>query len=461
DASVLADLTADDQVCMAMQTRKLGTLLKSDYALRPGKADDEEPSRQAQQLCKDFERDLEAIDLYNLISEVLDAPFHGYSVAELYWRPDGARMRLDNVVVKPRQWFGFDSHNELVFKSLANPLGAPVPPGKFLAARHFPTFENPYGLRLLSRCLWPIAFKKGGVRFWTQFLERFGSPWVVGKAPAGADRPARQDMLSMLTGMVQTATAVVSAGSEVEIHESTAKGEGHKSYIDAWNAAVSKVLMGQTLTAEMGQNGARAASETHYSVLSDYRAADERIVKTFFEDLGWIYGQINAPDVATPGFEYIEPEDQAEQADLSNKLRTSGVRFTKVYFERRFGLADDEFEVEAPVSQDEKSTPGPEFAAPGKGSADPGEVAAVAAQEALDRMVEGLLPEAGQASGERARTIIGIVQAAESWEDLQSRLAEAEPELTSGEFEELLARALVAADAHGRLAAREEGRNDR
>jgi len=462
EANVLAELTADDQVCMAMQTRKIGTLLKSDYVLQPGKAGDEEPSREAQRLCKDFERDLERIDLYNLISEILDAPFYGHSVAELYWRQEAGRMRLEHVVVKPRQWFAYDTHNDLVFRSMANPLGEQVPDNKFLAARHFPTFENPYGLRLLSRCLWPVAFKKGGVRFWTQFLEKFGSPWVVGTAPSNADRAARQEMLSMLAGMIQTATAVVSSGSEVEIHESSAKGEGHHAYIATWNSAISKVLMGQTLTAEMGDVGARAASETHYSVLSDYRAADERIVKTFFEDLGWIYGQINAAGVLTPSFDYVEPADRAAQADLANKLKTAGVEFRKPYFVRGFGLADDEFEVVSVTQDENPGKPGSLFAAPGApGAPDVGEAAAVDAQDALDRMIAGLLPEAVRASEERARKIIEIVQSAETWEDMQLMLAEAMPELAGDEFEALLQRALVAADMHGRLAAREDGSDGR
>lgn len=34
-------------------------------------------------------------------------------------------------------------------------------------------------------CFWPVAFKKGGMKFWLRFAEKFGSPWVIGKHPRG------------------------------------------------------------------------------------------------------------------------------------------------------------------------------------------------------------------------------------------------------------------------------------
>ncbi|WP_029896829.1 phage portal protein family protein [Desulfohalovibrio reitneri] len=446
DAEVLDELTADDQVTMAIQSRKLGTLHKYDYQIKPGHTRGEEPSTGAQRLADELIEDLERVDLYNVVSEILDAPYYGHTVAELMWRQDNGRIRLDGITVKPRRWFGFDGDRRLVFLSMGAPNGEPMPEDKFLVARHFPTYDRPHGLRLLSRCLWPVAFKKGGVRFWSNFMERFGIPWVIGKAPQQSSREERQRMSSDLASMVQTATAVLPSGSEVDIHEASGKsGDLHQSFVKMWDAAISKVLMGQTLTAELGKAGSRAASETHYAVLGDYREADERIVAQFFDSLGRIYGQLNAPGERPPVWRYEEPADQDREAALAKKITESGkVRFTSVFYKRRFGLMDDEFLVEGEGSQNEDH--GGEFA---EGEARDG-------QDALDAMLDDLMPEAQQAAEERKRAILEAVDRAESFEDMQILLAELLPELEADSFEQLMRRALLAADLHGQLTARED-----
>ena len=301
-ARVLDELTADEQVCTAMQQRKLKTLLKRDYRFRPGAAEGEEPEPAAEALCTSLAEDLENIDLYNLISQVLDTPYYGYTPAELYWYRNGSgHFHIANIEVKPRHWFSYTPDNEFCF--LSGGVTAEVPPkNKFVVARHFPSYENPYGMRLLSRCLWPVAFKKGGVQFWLRFCEKFGFPWVLGQAQ-NMDRPARDDAARSLAGMMRDAVAVVS-GLDVSVHAFGGKSSGdlHQSLVTFWDAAISKVLMGQTLTAEIGSTGSYAAAQTHYNVLDDFAAADGCLVKAFFDDLAWSYGQVNAPSgVRAPG----------------------------------------------------------------------------------------------------------------------------------------------------------------
>ena len=427
-AEVLEDLTSDDQVIMAMQNRKLGTLNKADYQFSPGAADSKTPTSGAMTLTADLAKDLESVDIFNLMNELLDAPYYGYTAAEYYWEPDGSRMKLKDIKVKPREWFGFSGEGELRFMSTNSMDGEAVPFGKFGLARHFPTYKNPYGLRLLSRCLWPVAFKKGGIRFWVNFVEKFGSPWVVGTSAQGAQDSEKKEMLSDLASMVQTAVAVLSAGSEVEIHESGGKaGDLHKAFYDNWNAAISKVLMGQTLTAELGKVGSQAASQTHYEVLEDYRKADQKIVSTFFDDLAWTYGQINAPGELSPTWGWIDPVDQKDEAEQAERLSKTGVKFTKQFYINRFGLSEDEFEVAeaAPEKPEEKQgqadkNPGTgkdkeEFASAGILSAD---------QQAVEDMIAGAVPDGETAVEAITAEMLAAVESAESYEELEILLTE-------------------------------------
>ena len=52
---------------------------------------------------------------------------------------------------------------------------------KFMLTRHRESHKQPFGEALLSRVYWPWYFRHNGWQFWGQFLERFGTPLLLGK----------------------------------------------------------------------------------------------------------------------------------------------------------------------------------------------------------------------------------------------------------------------------------------
>ncbi|MDR1659313.1 MAG: DUF935 domain-containing protein, partial [Desulfovibrio sp.] len=199
DAAVLTELSADDQVTVAMLSRKNRVLNAPQYAFRPGALDGEQPTPAAKKLYEELMRDLERMNLRSLISCILDAPFYGMSPLELLWSGAGGRWHLTDVIARPYWWFAYDMQNRPYFRGETGYAAAasdpqPLPAGKYVIVTHHATYDNPYGLRLLSRCLWPVAFKRGGLQFYAKFTERHGMPWVVGKAAKGAEPKDKQDM---------------------------------------------------------------------------------------------------------------------------------------------------------------------------------------------------------------------------------------------------------------------------
>lgn len=197
EADVLRELSADDQVTTAMLSRKNRVLNCPHLSFRAGAPEGETPTPEAEELYRRFMRDLERANLRTVITGMLDAPFFGFTPLELVWRFDGDWWHIVDIVPKPYHWFRFDSRNNPVFVGeyglyCADPR--PLPPGKFVFVTHHATYDNPYGLRLLSRCLWPVSFKRGGLTFYARFVERHGMPWVVGEAPVGAEEPEKRDM---------------------------------------------------------------------------------------------------------------------------------------------------------------------------------------------------------------------------------------------------------------------------
>ena len=248
--------------------------------------------------------------------------------------------------------------------------------------------------------------------------------------------------------MVQDAVAVVSGGTKVEVHGVDAKGgDLHPSLINYMDKAIAMVLMGQTLTADIGDVGSLAASRTHEETLNDYREADETLIVMFMQQLSKLYADINGLAVA-PTFRFREPEDYGAQSDLDGKLYKVGVRFQPVHFTRRYNLAEDEFSMEA--SDDDataaaEETDPAELAAPGDERVDP---------DGVDRLVERIMTEAGDTFSGNEKLILNAVTSSESYEEAFARLLDLCPSLTMDGLEDALSRGLVNGKLFGRWSAK-------
>lgn len=457
DAAILRELSADEQVTTAMLSRKNRVLNCPHFAFRAGSPEGETPTPQAEDLHRRFMTDLERTNLRAIISGMLDAPYYGFTPLELVWRFSGDWWHLVDIVPKPFHWFRFGSRNNPVFVGeyglfCADPR--PLPPGKFVFVTHHASYDNPYGLRLLSRCLWPVSFKRGGLTFYARFVERHGLPWVVGEAPARAERLEKQAMARDLSRMVQDAVAVIPHGASVKL-ESAGQTQGalHEGFLARQDRAISKVLMGQTLTVETDGKNSLAATKAHKDVADDLADADKFMVTDAWNEIAWLYAQVNAgPGVLAPLAAYDEPEDLNTRADLDKKLTEIGVRFTAEHFTTNYGLKANEFSVEAPPTRGGIA----DFAAP-SGRMSPAEKA----QSRLDAAIVKMLPRALRASADFVTKLENEIRAAKSYEDLEEALvALLSPSLSPDALESFLARAMTAAAGLGAAAVQAEGEED-
>ncbi len=450
-AEILESLTADGHLCSVIQTRKLGTL-KKEFQFEPGSLKGEKPSAAATKLRDQLVEDLERVDLYHLVSGILDAPLYGMTPVELKWAPGQGRVRIKDLEVKPARWFGFDEQNAPRFVSQNNLWeGEELPFGKFVIARHFPTYDNPYGLRLLWRCFWPSVFKKGGIKFWVTLAEKYGMPFLVGKYRTGAPLSEQQEMLGRLAAMVRDAVAVIPQGGTVEVLESKGSGKAdiHSGLKEAMDAEMSKVIMGQTLTAEVGDTGSYAASKTHDEVLEDFRDGDQKLVKTAMEEIAWLYGQVNAPGVPTPNFTWHEEDDpKKETAERDKTLKETGVKFKKGYYVRTYNLQEDDFELEGASEGGRREPEKPEF---GECPHCRSSFAEGVTPDTADRLADRLGKASLAASEAMIEPLKKLVNEAKSLEQILDGLLDLYGEMTPAALGELVSEALTLADAAGRF----------
>lgn len=364
-AEILDELTSDGHLLSVMLQRKSG-VLKKEFKFEPGTDEDGKKSSQSEQLCDDFNRDLQSLKPRDLTASILNAPYYGMTPVELTFAPGEGRLRLAKAEAKPVRWFGFDEKNELRFRSQDEPdEGEKIPWGKVVLARHLPDYDNPYGVRLLTRCFWPITFKKGGLKFWVTFMEKYGMPFLLGHYQKGTGQDEQQAMLDKLVRMVRNAVAVVPEGDKIEmLGGSKNTGSGYAIFErmkSAMDAEISKVIIGQTLTSEAGDKGSYGLGKVHGDVLADLQDADQTMVKMTYDEIAEIYTRINADSVPAPTCSFFEEEDPLQEfADRDKALEESGrVRLTKSYYMRRYGFQDDDFNL-VETDGDDEPKPGDE-----------------------------------------------------------------------------------------------------
>ena len=108
---VYRQLLTDAHVWSCYDSRKSGAL-SCEWEIRPG--GDSQADKKAHALAEDF---LGNLDVYQLIMEMLDAPFFGLSPLEITWAYDKRYWMPAKIEGKPPEWFVFDDENRMRFLS--------------------------------------------------------------------------------------------------------------------------------------------------------------------------------------------------------------------------------------------------------------------------------------------------------------------------------------------------------
>ena len=289
DMAVYRTLLTDAHVWSTVQSRKAGTL-STEWHVEPAEDGSPKQNERAADLCQAVLSDQ---DSYQVITDMLDAVLYGLTPVEIVWQRDGTQWIPDRVEAKPPEWFRYTQQNELRFLSADEEReGEDLPPMKFIAVRHHANYMNPYGERILSRCFWPVAFKRGGMRFWAILAEKYGMPHLVGKVPRGTGQPEREKLLAALAQMVQDAVAVINNDESIELHEAqgkSASADVYEGLVQTSNREISKAVLGQTLTTEIDKGGSYAATKEHMEVRGDLVDQDQHMVVSGMNQLfAWI-----------------------------------------------------------------------------------------------------------------------------------------------------------------------------
>ena len=321
DISIYRDLPGDSHLFACMQSRTAGTLRRPWQIALPAGADDNARSRQVLEFVVAVFRRL---DTDRITAEMLDALFWGYTPFEYIWRAEGDKVVYEDIAGLPPEWFAWTPDGEPRFLTKHAPLeGEEIDERKFLFVRHRPSYDNPYGERIFSKVFWPIVFKKGTLKFWFIYTEKYGMPWALIKHPRSAGEDEIANLLSMAVRMVQDGVAAIPDDDSIQLVDTPFRASSagiYEKLKDSCNFEISKAVLGQTLTTEIGDTGSRAAATVHLIVRDDLIEGDHRLVEAGFDRaIRRLVLENFDFDGPFPEFHIIEedlPADENERANI-------------------------------------------------------------------------------------------------------------------------------------------------
>lgn len=449
DQQMFDQILYDAHVMGEMRSIRAG-LLDFEWRIVPG--DESRAARKSADLAREIMARAPAPlgEWSDTLWTMAGSVWRGYAVHEVVWRKDGATVVPDRILDRPNRRIVFRPSGEARLLTQASQWeGEEIPDRTLLITRHMASYDNPYGVAVLSSCFWPYIFKHSGYRYLTTFCERFGLPWVVGKVPAGLYEQRADDVETRLLKMVRNAIAVVSDDTEVTTLQHQQAGAANlpqERLIASCNREISKALTSQTLASEHVGDGSRAAAETHRGREQAVNMSDRALISSTLNRLFRWVTDINAgPVVASPRHEFYE--ESAAQTEWAEVYETARhylpIPVAGAY--ERLGITPpdgDEAVLPAGRSAPPAGRPPSEFAIP----ADPVERGLDALIQAVDDPEQSI--EVGEAL---ARPLLAAIE--RDPDLLLGRLAESYSDLDADGLQELLARAMFVAETWGRVSA--------
>ena len=119
--------------------------------------------------------------------------------------------------------------------------------------------------------------------WWARFLDRYGSPFVVGRYDQGDD-DSRLVLERAFALATKLGGLVVTKETEVEIKQAAASdsGDAYKSFIELCNREISKLVLGETLSSDAQSTGLNSGNAQAQAGKRDEKRAGDarRLAKT-------------------------------------------------------------------------------------------------------------------------------------------------------------------------------------
>lgn len=444
----------DAHTASVLQTRALAVVGK-EWEVLPPETGAKRVDKRNQDIADFVKRALVGTNFDQWRQELLKAVLYGFNVAEVIWKKEGDFILPQTLRAKHPRRFVFTPLRELRILTPQNMVdGEAVPDRKFVVFT-YGSSDNPYGAGLGQIVWFPVWFKKHGVKFWMMFLEKFGMPTTIGKYPPGTD-PAQQQKLMDALSAIQNDTAVkVPNTMQVELLEASRSGTAsYGEMCEFMDKQISKAVLGQTLTTEVGDTGSYAASQTHDEVRGELIKADADLLCECLNNslVRWIV-DLNFPGVTEYPKLWIRCEAEADLKSLAerDKILSAdiGLPVPKRYLYETYSIPEPEAGEET-VGKSQANEPAAAPAGDRSFAEAPGQTM-TSDQMAVEGLKNSLAPELPEAVKGYLDAVREAVEQSQDFDEAKSRLMASYTDMDDAAAADLLARALFAADVWGRI----------
>lgn len=287
----------------------------------------------------------ECLDMEDVFMDLLDAIGKGFSVMEILWDIRNGRAYPKLKWREPKK-FCFGDYQEMRLLNDENPInGMELPPNKFVINKNKSRSGRPNRAGVMWVVTWMTLFKTYTVKDWLAFSEVYGMPIRIGKYDTSATQEDKEALMRAIISIGSDAAGVINKNTEVQFVEAVkSDGELFTNLANFCNAEISKAVLGQTLTTEVGTaGGSRALGETQNQVRKDLVRSDAKtLAKTLRRDLFAPLVLFNfGPQVKVPWLKFAteEQEDADKKADRYKTIICDiGLPVSNAHMYEAFGI---------------------------------------------------------------------------------------------------------------------------
>ena len=305
---------------------------------------------------KNADGDGERVRSFNdVLSHLAGAIYFGYAVSEInYEMSNGMIVPSGFVPISPRRFrFKWDDGTLLWWDQISgSATGTNLMtsyPDKFI--QHQPRVTGDVAARegLVRVLMWAALFRNWAQADWLKLAELAYKPWRIGKYKSTASTKDIDDMVSALEQLTTNGVATFSDRADIQI-EWPERGRGgkpeHHDLCEWLGMEMSKCVLGQTMTVEQGERGARSLGEVHDRVRKDLREGDAvAMASTIRRDVIEPLVRLNyGPEQMVPEFNFVT-EDTVDLGALSRAVEgfvRAGLDIPQWWVRNEAGIADPE-----------------------------------------------------------------------------------------------------------------------
>lgn len=286
-----------------------------------------------------------------LLAHMGGAPFFGFAPSEVAWaKDDGDLVPVGFSLLQQRRFLYRQSDGRLCWWDNGMTQEVDVmkefPPGKFIVHRPRTNGDIPCREGLIRPLMWAALFRNWDIRDWLALGELAWKPYRTGTYSRDATPNDIDNLIDALRKVSTSGTAAFPETTKFMVEwpkHSVSSGQSmHGELAAFFGSEMSKCVLGQTLTTEAGQKGARALGEVHDEIRKDIAESDAiQAAATIQSQLIAPMVRLNfGPNTKAPKFSFVTDQiaDIAQFGDGVLNLRKASVKIPAKWVRDRVGM---------------------------------------------------------------------------------------------------------------------------